>query len=175
MSTKPGATTAPSASISRAPRPPTRPTSVIRPPVIAMSAVRRGPPVPSTTVPPRITTSCSGMGRTFQVQYTDTAKLAGERLRRVVPDHARALGAELHVHAQVAPVEQPHELLVVGADRGIGQHEPLELRVPLLPGLRSALEQCVQVVEVGLGERVADLIRPLQVPRGAEGQPELVP
>ena len=35
-----------------------RPTSVICPPSIPMSAVRAGAPVPSTTVPPLITSSC---------------------------------------------------------------------------------------------------------------------
>ena len=38
----------------------TRPTSVTTPSVMATSAVRPGAPVPSTTVPPRITRSCIG-------------------------------------------------------------------------------------------------------------------
>src|SRR6476646_7967428 len=58
MSTKPGVTSMPSASISRRPRVSTRPSSTIRPPSTATSAVRAGAPVPSTTVPPRITSSC---------------------------------------------------------------------------------------------------------------------
>src|SRR5438270_9642998 len=57
MSTKPGVTSAPSASISSRPRPSTRPTSVMMPSVIPTSAVRADAPVPSTTVPPRITRS----------------------------------------------------------------------------------------------------------------------
>src|SRR3954452_11758582 len=59
MSTKPGGTRAPSASTSRVPVPSTAPTSVTTPPVMATSAVRAGAPVPSTTVPPRITRSCT--------------------------------------------------------------------------------------------------------------------
>src|SRR5437763_10761528 len=58
MSTQPGARISPSASISRRPRSPTSPTSVMRPPSTATSAVRLGPPVPSTTVAPRMTRSC---------------------------------------------------------------------------------------------------------------------
>src|ERR1700719_2615581 len=57
-STKPGVTSAPSAStVSRA-FPSTPPTSVITPSVIAMSAERAAAPVPSTTDPPLITRSC---------------------------------------------------------------------------------------------------------------------
>src|SRR5580704_17761493 len=57
MSTKPGVTKAPPASISRRPLPSTEPTSAIRPSLMATSAVRTGPSLPSTTVPPRITRS----------------------------------------------------------------------------------------------------------------------
>src|SRR4051794_15545753 len=59
-STKPGVTSAPSASIFVWARPATLPTSVMMPSVIATSAVRAGAPVPSTTVPPLITRSCIG-------------------------------------------------------------------------------------------------------------------
>src|SRR5262245_26214768 len=62
MSTKPGVTSRPSAATSRWPRPSTAPTSVMRPPVMATSAVRAGAPVPSITVPARMTTSWSAMG-----------------------------------------------------------------------------------------------------------------
>src|SRR3954471_10419899 len=58
MSTKPGVTIAPAASIVRLPEPDTLPTSVIRPPSMAMSAVNGSAPVPSTTVPPVMTMSC---------------------------------------------------------------------------------------------------------------------
>src|SRR5262249_4651769 len=56
--TKPGVTSRPSASSSRRPRVSTRPTSTITPSSIATSPARAGAPVPSTTVPPRITRSC---------------------------------------------------------------------------------------------------------------------
>src|SRR5438045_1444676 len=67
MSTKPGVTSAPSASTSSRARPSTRPTSVTTPSVMATSAVRAGAPVPSTTLPPRITTSCM----TYSLQALD--------------------------------------------------------------------------------------------------------
>src|SRR5688500_12399425 len=58
MSTNPGVTSAPSASIVRFAAPSPCPTATIVPPAIATSAVRAGPPVPSMTVPPRTTRSC---------------------------------------------------------------------------------------------------------------------
>ncbi len=56
-STKPGVTTCPSASISRAPRSSTRPTRAMRSPTMPTSATKDPRPEPSTTRPPRITTS----------------------------------------------------------------------------------------------------------------------
>src|SRR4051812_35324150 len=61
MSTKPGITTAPSASMRCVAAPETDPMAEIRPPSIAMSPTNGAPPVPSTTVPPEMTRSC-GMG-----------------------------------------------------------------------------------------------------------------
>src|SRR5262249_46783180 len=57
-STKPGVTSAPSASTVVRALPSTLPTSVTTPSLIATSAVRPGAPVPSTTLPPLITRSC---------------------------------------------------------------------------------------------------------------------
>src|ERR1700687_199602 len=54
---KPGVTTRPSPSISRAPRPTTVPTSASRPSCTATSPRRPGALVPSTISPPRITRS----------------------------------------------------------------------------------------------------------------------
>src|SRR5690606_17134125 len=53
-STKPGVTSSPSASTTRAASPSSRPIAAIAPSTTATSAVRAGAPVPSTTVPPRI-------------------------------------------------------------------------------------------------------------------------
>src|SRR5690242_2699211 len=65
-STKPGVTSAPSAStVSRA-RPSTAPTSVITPSVIATSAVRAGAPVPSTTEPPLMRRSCTALPQVLE-------------------------------------------------------------------------------------------------------------
>src|SRR5690348_7673811 len=58
MSTNPGVTSAPSASMVRFASPSPCPIATIFPFAIATSAVRVGPPVPSTTVPPRTTRSC---------------------------------------------------------------------------------------------------------------------
>src|SRR4051794_4447401 len=58
MSTNPGVTTFPVASISCAPSTSTAPTAVMRPPSTATSAGRGAAPVPSTTRPLRITSSC---------------------------------------------------------------------------------------------------------------------
>src|SRR5436305_15288238 len=57
MSTKPGATSLPLASISSLPFAETLPTSVMQPPEIATSASNNSPPLPSAMVPPRITRS----------------------------------------------------------------------------------------------------------------------
>src|SRR6516162_505585 len=57
MSTKPGVTSLPLASISSAPAPATLPTSTILPPATAMSASKPGAPVPSITTLLRITRS----------------------------------------------------------------------------------------------------------------------
>src|SRR5271165_1799818 len=54
---KPGATTSPSASMVDDAGPSTSPTAAMRPPLTATSTRRRGAPVPSTTVPSRITRS----------------------------------------------------------------------------------------------------------------------
>src|SRR5579885_176807 len=61
MSTNPGMTSRPSASMTRRADVCRFPTSVIVDPSIATSAVRAGDPVPSTTVPPRINRSGSLM------------------------------------------------------------------------------------------------------------------
>src|SRR4051812_44393328 len=80
MSTHPGATSSPVASISRLPAP-TLPTSVTRPLLIATSPLKDAAPVPSTTVPPRITSSCIAM-----LLFVDPGRffphLAENRLRR---------------------------------------------------------------------------------------------
>jgi hypothetical protein len=55
MSTKPGVTSLPVASITSVAVPSHAPTSTMRSPTMATSARRPGAPVPSITVPPRIT------------------------------------------------------------------------------------------------------------------------
>ena len=63
MSMKPGATTCPAASVTRAPSAArSRPTAAIRPSRTSTSARRSGAPVPSTTVPPRMSRSALTCG-----------------------------------------------------------------------------------------------------------------
>lgn len=79
ISMKPGDTTRPAASISRAPRSLIRPTDAMRPPAIATSAYRQGLPVPSTTLPLRMTRSngvgvgCTAAGSTCARQMPATS------------------------------------------------------------------------------------------------------
>ncbi len=75
MSTNPGVTAKPSASIFCRAGPDARPTSTIRPSTTATSAVSAGPPVPSTTVPPVINKSY--ISRPFDTGPLSAASLAG--------------------------------------------------------------------------------------------------
>src|SRR5690349_12267649 len=90
MSTNPGVTSRPSASSSRVPRPSTLPTSVTTSPAIATSAVRAGAPEPSTTVPPRITRSCSAIsapsGAHGGQDFLDEERARGARVVAVGPE-----------------------------------------------------------------------------------------
>src|SRR5688572_1128688 len=67
MSTKPGVTSRPSASMTRVASPVTGPTTTMTPSFTATSAVRAGAPVPSMTVPLRTIRSNSwlAMGRSL--------------------------------------------------------------------------------------------------------------
>ena len=82
MSTNPGVTMQPSASIVRRPSPSTRPTATTRSPSMATSATCAGAPVPSTTEPLRMTRSCivvpldPDVCRQGTRQPADPAKLA---------------------------------------------------------------------------------------------------
>src|SRR5688500_13934117 len=78
MSTKPGATTHPSASTTRAAfAPPARPTATMRPAAIATSAVYGGSPLPSTTVPARINRARSGTACSLPVTVLDAVHACG--------------------------------------------------------------------------------------------------
>src|SRR5262245_33034014 len=109
MSTKPGVTTAPSAAISRRPRAPIAPTSLMRPSEIATSATRAGAPVPSTTVPPRITRSCMASAAPSHAGHERYAEHAGGVLAQDLLGHRRGQGGEsLHGfghRAREVPVE----------------------------------------------------------------------
>ena len=61
MSTKPGVTSLPVASMVSRASPGTSPTMLMRPSSMATSARRAGAPVPSITLPPRMRRSCMGL------------------------------------------------------------------------------------------------------------------
>src|SRR5436190_23875087 len=84
MSTKPGATTLPSASITRPARVlPRRPIAAMRPSRTPTSAVNAGRPDPSTTVPPRMRTSSSGTRGALRSEAVFVALLDAIHVRRV--------------------------------------------------------------------------------------------
>src|SRR3954471_11231984 len=169
----PGATTRPSASSSRAPRPSTKPTSAILPLLTATSARRRGSPVPSTTTPLRITRSWSataGQTRTrssFQQELaTFVHRLHGRTSRctsvapgSAGPDDALELGvgvqAERAAVAADAGLLEPAERGLVVALRGVDADvaRPQLLRHPHGPR-RVRREDVVVQPELGaVGQR----------------------
>src|SRR5947207_12505172 len=93
MSTNPGVTKAPVASTVRSAVPATEPTSTTRPSRMATSAVRAGAPVPSTTVPPRMTTSNSDI---------ISPPVAALGRGATAPAAARSLRKECHAHPVTA-------------------------------------------------------------------------
>src|SRR3954467_5819025 len=97
MSTNPGATTQPSASmVSVAVTSPRRPTAVTRPSRTPTSAVNAGSPEPSTTVPPRTTRSRSGIREPAPVRTERVLVLDAVDARRVgTEDLALAFGGQL--------------------------------------------------------------------------------
>src|SRR4051795_355133 len=163
MSTKPGITRAPAASSSRSPRPLTRPTSTMRLPLMATSAVRSGAPVPSTTVPPRTKRSCSAIaclvssrrrGEGGGVEAVELGHVPAEDgLALLVGQVARLLGD--HVLAPrprrvaVGEVVGPHEPAPV---HGVGEAE----RGPVV------LERRVDVLGEVLARQLAQLLTGVQ-------------
>src|SRR5262245_10480888 len=101
MSMKPGATISPAASMTRAASAPGRsPTSRIRSPSTATSARRAGAPVPSTTVPPRTSTSS-------MVDPPHACRRRGGK--------ASALRPEIERHPILAPIQDGVAVLLHGA------------------------------------------------------------
>src|SRR5689334_1880607 len=117
MSTKPGATTHPSALMVRvAVACPRRPTATTRPSRTPTSAVYAGSPEPSTTVPPRTSTSSSGMHvlllrRALLVLVLDAVDARGVR----TDDLALPFGGEV--------LDPFHELVDDAGVLGVGVRE----------------------------------------------------
>src|SRR5215510_4357225 len=105
MSTKPGATTHPSASMTRsAPVSGMRPTATMTPSCTAMSAVYAGSPLPSTTVPARTSRSISDIGRALLVAVLDVVDARRVRADDLAPAFGRQrvdMFHELVDHARV--------------------------------------------------------------------------
>src|ERR1043166_10091945 len=120
------------ASISRRPRPPTSPTSVMTPPSTATSASKRGRPVPSTTVPRRITMSCI-LGSSSEYQ------------------RARPTGAILS-YAESVLVGEP---ALVDRLLGPGHHAP-QHRLEGLERHRLGFDHCHAGHPIGPAGRVAE-------------------
>src|SRR5690606_11186776 len=146
MSTNPGVTTRPSASISRRPRSGTSPTAVMRSPSTATSATRPGAPEPSTTKPLRMTRSCTASPR----RSADTSAPAnhprpGATTGRCLPAPGGLLG--------------PAEEAVDGERLAAVRHDRAA------PGAEALVDR--------LGEHAERQPRPLVVDRG-EGEVDLV-
>src|SRR5689334_2268629 len=120
---KPGATMRSVASIVRAARAETSPTATMRPSAIATSALVAGAPVPSATVPPRMTRSQSIEPRDVVVQDRVARRLR-EMRRLLAQDVLRPGPGGIAVREVVAP----HEPL------GVLQVDRLERRPVVLEG-----------------------------------------
>src|SRR5690606_8006715 len=159
----PGRTSAPSASISRAPRPSTAPTATTRSPSMATSAVRAGAPVPSRTVPPLMTSSWAGTsGGGGQHRRVDAVQLGD-----VVAEYGPGL---LVGHAGGVLVEQllgprPRRVAV---GEVVGPHQPLPVhRVGEAEGGPVILERDVDVVGEVLARQALQVgagLEPVAVP-----------
>src|SRR5215203_3234218 len=116
MSTKPGATTHPSASIVFvAATSPRRPTAATRPSRTPTSAVYAGRPDPSTTVPPRTSRSRSGV---------DTARCGTALVEVLDSVDARRVGADDLALPLVGQILDPlHELVDDARILGVGVRE----------------------------------------------------
>src|SRR5262245_5395436 len=124
MSTKPGVTIRPRASISSAPRADTRPTLAIVPPRIATSASNDAPPLPSNTVPLRMTRSKSDIEiglRPARAECPAQRIVSGDG---GALHHPRLLGRHAGRAVQGPPVVPQHHVahppVVEIGERGIG-------------------------------------------------------
>src|SRR5439155_21723294 len=151
MSTKPGVTSAPSASISCRPLPATRPTAVIIPSVMATSAVRASTPVPSTTVPPRMTRS--SISQPLDDRHVGLSATFAHRLQAVAPAGALEL------------VEQGRHQTHAGGTERVAERDGAPVHIDLgkvgpglpLPCEHDGGERLVDLDEVDVVERHARL------------------
>src|SRR6185312_17468965 len=111
MSTKPGVTIAPSASIVRFAGPSTVPRAVIRSPSTAMSPVNGSAPVPSTIVPPVMTRSCDMGSLLDRREHLVLEQVAGPA-GLVAIDVGRRTDDDQPVDAQLDEGAQPLDAVV---------------------------------------------------------------
>src|SRR5438132_5710108 len=115
MSTKPGATTRPVASMVRPASSSTSPTATMRPSRMPMSALRRGAPVPSTTLPP-------------MMRQSSMATRLVRANRRHLEDMEQRRQRYVALEAEPGPGEERFELgpRALAARPGEHEHEQVE-------------------------------------------------
>src|SRR5580658_8472900 len=128
MSTQPGVTSKPSASMVRVAPPSTCPTSVMRPPSTATSACRASAPVPSTSVPPLMIRSCMPFMVSRRPAGRPPADVRLQTCRRCLN-----LGlAQDAVHLRAARGAR-----ALGGPPPVGQLDLLPVELPLLAALHA--------------------------------------
>src|SRR6056297_2014042 len=98
--------------------------------------------------------------------------LATKARNRIMPRDGRARRPEPHQGARGSPVEEPDQRLVVAAC--VIEYEAFEGGVALLPACRSEAQQRLEVVEVRLLDRFADLVGAVEMTGEAKGGADLV-
>ena len=122
---KPGATTSPSASITRAAPPETGPISAIRPPAIDTSARRAGAPVPSIRVPFLIRRSLAigepTFGRVVRLALRDAVRVGDVEEVDVTDLLDEAFRVGIGEADLVDPLHLGRDVLAVGARRTVAR------------------------------------------------------
>lgn len=99
-----------------------------------------------------------------------------ELLNRVMVGHRRPRRAQEHVRPKVAFVKEPDQLFVVTTRtiEDVVENETLELFFTVSPVRRSRPQKLFQVIQVGFGHGIADLVPTLEMTGQTEQRPQLV-